>query len=85
MNDGNALWVYQKTFFHLGIFESNTTTNYAVRIPKNGVYLFLIEGEIRINNQVLKARDAMGITDFETFEIEIIAKSKILLVEVPMN
>ena len=85
MNDGNALWVYQKTFFHLGIFDSNTTTNYSVRIPKNGVYLFLIEGEIKINDQVLKARDAMGITDFETFEIEIIAKSKILLVEVPMN
>ena len=85
MNDGNALWVYQKTLFHLGIFESNTTTNYAVLIPKNGVYLFLIEGEILINNQVLKARDAMGINNFESFKIEIIAKSKILLVEVPMN
>ena len=84
-NDGNALWVYQKTFFHLGIFDSNTTTNYSVRIPKNGVYLFLIEGEIRINDQVLKARDAMGINNFESFKIEIIAKSKILLVEVPMN
>ncbi len=84
-NDGNALWVYQKTFFHLGIFDSNTRSAYTVRIPKNGVYLFLIEGEIIINNQVLKARDAMGMTDFETFEIEIISKSKILLVEVPMN
>ena len=85
MNDGNALWVYQKTLFHLGIFDSNTTTNYSVQIPKNGVYLFLIEGEILINNQVLKARDAMGITDFDSVEIQIISKSKILLVEVPMN
>jgi redox-sensitive bicupin YhaK (pirin superfamily) len=85
MNDGNALWVYQKTFFHLGIFDSNTQSTYTVRIPENGVYLFLIEGEIEINNQVLKARDAMGITDFESFEIKVISKSKILLVEVPMN
>ena len=84
-NDGNALWVYQKTFFHLGIFDSNTTTAYEVKIPQNGVYLFLIEGEIEVNNQILKARDAMGITDFDQFEIKIIAKSKILLVEVPMN
>ena len=37
------------------------------------------------NNQVLKARDAMGITDFDVFDIKIITKSKILLVEVPMN
>jgi len=85
MNDGNALWVYQKTFFHLGIFDSNTQSTYTVRIPENGVYLFLIEGEIEINNQVLKARDAMGIADFESFEIKVISKSKILLVEVPMN
>ena len=84
-NDGNALWVYQKTFFHLGIFESNTSVTYKVRIPKNGVYLFLIEGEIEVNNNVLKARDAMGITDFDAFEIKISTKSKILLVEVPMN
>ncbi|MFV8372463.1 pirin family protein [Flavobacterium sp. LB2P74] len=84
-NDGNALWVYQKTFFHLGIFDSNTTSAYQVKIPQNGVYLFLIEGEIEVNNQILKARDAMGITDFDQFEIKIIAKSKILLVEVPMN
>jgi hypothetical protein len=85
MNDGNALWVYQKTFFLLGIFDSNTQSTYTVRIPENGVYLFLIEGEIEINNQVLKARDAMGITDFESFEIKVVSKSKILLVEVPMN
>ena len=84
-NYGNALWVYQKTFFYLGIFDSNTTTAYEVKIPQNGVYLFLIEGEIEVNNQILKARDAMGITDFDQFEIKIIAKSKILLVEVPMN
>ena len=85
MNDGNALWVYQKTFFHLGIFDSNTQSVYKVRIPENGVYLFLIEGEIEINNQVLKARDAMGITDFDSFEIKVVSKSKILLVEVPLN
>lgn len=84
-NDGNALWVYQNTFFYLGIFDSATTTNYKVKIPKNGVYLFLIEGEIEVDNQILKARDAMGITDFDKFEIKIITKSKILMVEVPMN
>ncbi|SDG80310.1 hypothetical protein SAMN04488062_102207 [Flavobacterium omnivorum] len=84
-NDGNALWVYQKTFFHLGIFDSDTNSAYTVRIPENGVYLFLIEGEIEIDTQVLKARDAMGITNFENFKIKIISKSKILLVEVPMK
>ena len=84
-NDGNALWVYQKTFFHLGIFDGNSNTTYRVQIPNNGVYLFLIEGEITVNNQILKARDAIGITNFDAFDISINSQSKILLVEVPMQ
>ena len=84
-NDGNALWVHQQTFFNLGIFEKDTTITYKINIPENGVYLFLIEGEIEVDNQILKQRDAMGIIDFDQFEIKINSKAKILLVEVPMQ
>ena len=84
-NDGNALWVYQQTFFNLGIFEKDTSITYKVNIPENGVYLFLIEGEIEVDNQILKTRYAIGIIDFEQFEIKINSKSKILLIEVPMK
>jgi len=84
-NDGNALWVHQQTFFNLGIFESGTSVNYKVNIAKNGVYLFLIEGEIEVDNQTLTERDAMGITNFEDFDIVVRQQAKILLVEVPMT
>jgi hypothetical protein len=47
--------------------------------------LIRLEGEIEVDNQILKTRDALGIIDFERFEIKINAKSKILLIEVPMN
>lgn len=84
-NNGNALWVYQQTFFNLGVFEKGTTIAYKVNIPQNGVYLFLIEGEIEVDNQILTERDALGIIDFDQFKIKINLKSKILLVEVPMK
>ncbi|QZK90975.1 pirin family protein [Flavobacterium sp. CHNK8] len=84
-NDGNALWVHQKTFFNLGIFDKNTAVNYPIQIPKNGVYLFLIEGEIEINNQILNARDAIGITTTTAIDIKINSTAKILLIEVPMQ
>lgn len=84
-NDGNALWVHQQTFFNLGIFESGKTINYKINIATNGLYLFLIEGEIEVNNQTLNERDAMGITNFENFDIVVKQQSKILLVEVPMT
>ncbi len=83
-NDGNALWVYQQTFFSLGIFEENKSINYNINIAQNGVYVFLIEGEIEIDQTILKERDAVEIIDFHEFEIKINKKSKILLIEVPM-
>ncbi len=85
VQNGDALWVYQNTSFNLGIFETGKTAHYKVTFPENGVYLFLIEGEIQVGNQTLNQRDAIGIVDFEQFEILIKQKSKILLVEVPMK
>lgn len=84
-NDGNALWIHQQAFLHLGLFDENTTVNYNVKIPGNGAYLFLIEGEIEINNETIKERDAYGIVEFDSFEIKTNKKSKILIIEVPMK
>lgn len=84
-NDGNALWVHQQTFFSLGLFDSGTTTTYKIKIPGNGVYLFLIDGEIEVDHQTLNLRDAIGIVGSEQFDITIKQNSKILLVEVPMQ
>ena len=83
-NDGNALWVYQQTFFNLGIFEQGQSVNYKINIPGNGAYLFLIEGEIEIAGQALSKRDAVGITNTEAFDFKVKQQSKILLIEVPM-
>jgi len=83
-NDGNALWIHQQAFLNLGIFESENSVNYKINIPQNGVYLFLIEGEIEIDNKILHERDAIGIINTEDFDISIRSKSKILVIEVPM-
>jgi len=84
-NDGNALWVYQQTFFNLGIFDSGKSITYTIQVPENGVYVFLLGGEIEIGNQTLQKRDALGITESESFEINMQQDSKILLIEIPMS
>jgi redox-sensitive bicupin YhaK (pirin superfamily) len=81
----NSLWVHQQTYFNLGIFEENQTVNFKLTISGNGVYLFLIDGEIELNQNQLTSRDALEITNCTEFNIAIIQKSKILLVEVPMK
>lgn len=84
-NDGNALWVYQQTYFSLGLFDGGQTTTYNIAISGNGLYLFLLEGEVEVAGEVLKQRDAIGITEAQSVAISSHTNSKILLVEVPMQ
>jgi hypothetical protein len=66
----------------LGIFETGKTS-YKNNFTDNSVYLFLIEGKILIDNQILSSKDAMGISNLNEFEIEILEKAKILIIEIP--
>ena len=42
-----------------------------------GVYIFLIEGEIVVDGEVLKRRDGMGVYDTNSFELETLKDSHI--------
>ncbi|MEM9680294.1 MAG: pirin family protein, partial [Bacteroidota bacterium] len=52
---------------------------------KNGVYAFVIDGAITINNQALSKRDGLGIWDVTNLEIKADSNTELLLMEVPMN
>ncbi len=84
-NDGNALWIHQDAFLHLGVFNASQTIEYPCHIPGNGVYLFLIEGQLDINGQTVNERDAFGAVEFDTLTITTKAPAKILVIEVPMQ
>lgn len=84
-NDGNALWIHQQAFLHLGVFDAGQSLDYGLKISDNGIYLFLIEGQLDINGQAVNERDAFGAVEFETLTIQTKAPSKILIIEVPMK
>ncbi len=82
--DDEGTWIHQNAWLHLGNFNANSNTNYQLKDNANGVYVFLIEGSITIDNQPLNKRDALGIWGIENFDIIVHEKSKILLIEVPL-
>jgi quercetin 2,3-dioxygenase len=84
-NDGNALWIHQQAFLYLGVFDAGQTIDYKVNIQGNGVYVFLIEGQLEINGEAINQRDAYGVVESEHFDIQVKAPSKILIIEVPMQ
>ena len=59
--------------------------NYSLHKKGNGVYFFILKGDIKINDQSLNERDGFGVLEHEQFNI--LAESdnaEILIMEVPM-
>ena len=83
--DDAGVWIHQNAWFHLGDYESGKTDSYDLKQKQNGVYIFVLDGEIEIANQKLNERDGFGIWETDTFDFKINRKSKILLMEVPMT
>ncbi len=80
-----GVWIHQDAWFHLGKLEKGVEQNYAVKKPGNGVYAFVIEGDVTINGQALNKRDGYGLWDIETLDIKADSNAELLLMEVPMT
>jgi quercetin 2,3-dioxygenase len=83
--DDAGVWIHQDAWFHLADFEKDFSKTYTLKKEGNGMYIFVISGEISVNGQALEMRDGLGITDFETLEINASTDAKFLLMEVPME
>ncbi|MFN2261720.1 MAG: pirin family protein [Psychroflexus sp.] len=84
-SDDEGVWIYQNAWMHLGEFTTEKTETYQVKQENNGVYIFVLEGEIEVENHTLQKRDAIGIWDSSQVDVKVKNNSKILLIEVPMS
>lgn len=83
--DGNApAGMLQQAWFSIGEVEAGKKLGYHLHQSHAGVYIFLIEGEIKVDGTVLSRRDGMGVYETDSFELETLQDSHILLIEVPM-
>ena len=84
--EDEGVWVHQNAWFHLGRFDALSKTEYQLKdAANNGVYLFVLEGEIAVGDHTLKRRDALGIWDTERFAVEINQAAQLLLMEIPLQ
>ncbi len=83
--DDDGVWIHQNAWFHLGNFDKDHKTNYRIRRPGNGVYAFVLEGEVTIAGQALHPRDGFGIWDTDQIELRADSPARVLLMDVPMQ
>ena len=80
-----GVWIHQNAWFHIGKYDSKTEDEYSLKNKENGIYLFIIDGEIKINDQLLSKRDGMGLWNLSQINFEAEANSRVLVMEVPLT
>jgi len=78
-----ALWINQNSELSLGQFKKGASITHKLNYIGNGIYAFLINGKMKVNDAVLNKRDAVGFFDLKEINIESLEDSKILLIEIP--
>jgi hypothetical protein len=84
-NNPGAIWIQQKSWFYLGEFDTDSVENYRSKSIDNGIYIFVIEGEVKVQNYLLSKRDALAVVNADELIMEITKGTKILVMEVPLK
>ena len=65
--------------------KKNKKINYQISNPANGAYILVVDGSLKVGDEELFKRDAVGISEVNNFEIEMIEDSNFLIIDVPMS
>lgn len=80
-----GVWIHQNAWFHLADFDKGISTKYEFKSQDNGLYLFNLKGNLKVNNQSISTRDGIGIWDTNNVEITAESDAEFLLMEVLMQ
>ena len=83
--EGNALPVSQQAYIYRSDLESDKILDLSVKNSNNGLYIFVVSGELQVLDSTLSSRDAMGISEVEKVSIKAKKDSELIIIEVPMN
>lgn len=84
-DSGDAgVWIHQRAWFNMGIFKPGADQKYSLKDPLNGVYIFILEGSIKVGDQLLNRRDGYGLWEVSDFSFSAVEDAEVLIMEVPM-
>ncbi len=84
-DDEQAVWINQDAWFSMTHLQQGKSLDYSTKKSGNGIYVFVLEGSLVINEQQLLKRDALGIWDTEQFTLKANMDSDILILDIPMK
>ncbi len=83
-SDPESLKIHQNARLSRIDLESGHAADYEALSVNHGVYIMVIHGNIEVDGELLESRDAVGISEANSFSIRALDESGLLLIEVPM-
>lgn len=83
--DDEGVCIHQNSWFHLAKFDKGHTETYHFKSKENGLYIFVLKGQIQVGEFELNNRDGLGIWDADSAVISATDDAEFLLMEVPMK
>ena len=81
----SALPISQQAYIYRTNLDAKKSIAHTLKSKQNGIYVFVLDGEIKISEDTLKSRDAIGVYDLESVVITANQNSELIIIEVPMN
>ncbi|MBT8245186.1 MAG: pirin family protein [Winogradskyella sp.] len=82
--DDRSLKIHQNAKISRVDLDKDNALEYQLKSERHGLYIMNIFGEADIENQNIKTRDALGVSETTSVNIKALHDSSLLLIEVPM-
>jgi hypothetical protein len=83
--EDQGAWIHQDAWFHIGTFKEGTQQTCKWKRKENGLYIFVLEGNVMIAEHKLQNRDGLGIWEASEIDITADSNARLLLMEIPMH
>jgi redox-sensitive bicupin YhaK (pirin superfamily) len=80
----DTLWINQDAYMARVNLSGGQEINYQQKVKQNGIYFFIISGQVTINNTTLNKRDGIGIVEAQNITLKSTSDSDILALEIPL-
>lgn len=78
-------WINQNAKLSLGWFEEGQALQYSFSQTNKCVYIFVLEGTLEIDNELIGKRDGIGLWETGSFNIKAKQESEFIVIETPIN
>ncbi|PKQ65072.1 hypothetical protein BZG02_04375 [Labilibaculum filiforme] len=85
LSQHETLKINQNAYVYRAKVNQGNTLEYVLNEHSNGVYIFVLNGELKVDGELIKSRDGLGLSEMELVIVSGIVDAEFLVFEMPMG